>query len=504
MIFANNDVVPIPIQTALRMPPASTVGMSVLDVIRYITRIITAELETATGADEELHALGLGDDDLVSDAGDSDISEYEVALHDFEDEDHALPPPRLDNRLPSILKKLSRTAHKNLKRDLTAAIRVGIRPKLLHDTEVHLHSIFALPFKVAQLGVPDNTLEAWDLEPNDFILLLMQLNDGYPSLQDFLASENGSEQVNFRLGKCKNSEPSLSSARLAFSRSHWQDVDKGSTQRDEPSEAGTSGQGTTSDTFVVSYLFGPINEILGEYLPRLIRLRRTQKLSWDEAQERVCQDERRQDKTTPEEHKLQSSQDPDPRADPIISHSVSSALQADFVLEDEKDFSLPLVAVQFALRRLARCAEFCMVCHRKINGGYEAVKPSVCEDHLCLFKFMNLGLGRAAEHEIVKQPYVVDLLISFFGAAINNKSRTTIPRGLGIKTFEEHKGIAAWADLSKGEVRFDKSAESPHSEFSKGASFVIASGPSSDRSRKQGEADQRKSALSHQCLATFP
>jgi ubiquitin-conjugating enzyme E2 Q len=492
MIFANDDVVPTPVQSALRMPPASTAGMSVLDVIRYITRILTAELEAATGADGYLDAFGLGDDDLESNAGDSDVSEYEVALHDFEDEDHALPPPRLEERLPSIFKKLSRTAHKNLKRDLTAAIRVGIRPKLLHDTEVHLHSIFALPFKVARLGVPEATLEAWDLDPNHFIVLLMQLNGGDPNLRDFLVSDKGEEQITFRLGKCKSDEPSLSSARLTFSRSHWQDANKGSTQSDEPSEVCESAKGGASDTFLAPYLFSPINEILGEYLPRLIRLRRTQKLSWDEAQECVCQDERRQDKTTPADKKPPKSRKSDPLAEPIISQSVSSALQPDFALEDEEDFSLPLVAMQFALRRLARCTEFCMVCHRKIKGGYEAVKPFVCEDHLCLFKYMNLGLGRAAEHEIIQQPYVVDLLISFFAAAINSQSRTSIPPALGIKTFDEHKGFAASADFSKREVWFDKKAGAPRPDFPQGASFVIGSGPSEIHPWPRGQGDKRK------------
>lgn len=492
MIFANDDVVPTPVQSALRMPPATTFGMSALDVVRYITRIITAELEAATGVDEEVDALGLGDDDLESNADDSDVSEYEVALHDFEDEDHALPPPRLDNRLPSILKKLSRPAHKNLKRDLTAAIRVGIRPKLLHDTEVHLHSIFALPLKVARLGVPDDTLEAWDLDPNEFIVLLMQLNGGYPSLQDFLVSDKGEEQITFRLGKCKSSEPSPSSARLAFSRSHWQDTNKGSTERDEPLKACESAKGETSDTFLVSYLFNSINEILGEYLPRLIRLRRTQKLSWDEAQERVCQDERRQNKTTPADKKPRKTQKSDPLPEPVISQSVSSALQPDFALEDDEDFSLPLVAMQFALRRLARCTEFCMICHRKIKGGYEAVKPFVCEDRLCLFKYMNLSLGRAAEHEIIHQPYVVDLLVSFFAAAVSSNSRTSIPPALGIKTFDENKGFAAWADFSKREVWFDKSAGTPSPEFPKGASFVIGSGPSKVHPWPRGQSDERE------------
>lgn len=79
--------------------------------------------------------------------------------------------------------------------------------------------------------------------------------------------------------------------------------------------------------------------------------------------------------------------------------------------------SFPLVAIQFCLRYLTRCTEFCLVCHDKIKEEFEALKPYVCDKPLCLFQYMTLGFGPSIEHEILTQPYVVDLLVSFCYAA---------------------------------------------------------------------------------------
>jgi ubiquitin-conjugating enzyme E2 Q len=76
------------------------------------------------------------------------------------------------------------------------------------------------------------------------------------------------------------------------------------------------------------------------------------------------------------------------------------------------------------MRYLLRCTEFCLVCHDKIEGGFEALKPYVCSKPLCLYQYMSLGFGPSVEHEIITQPYVVDLLVSFcYTAALNQRLR---------------------------------------------------------------------------------
>jgi ubiquitin-conjugating enzyme E2 Q len=84
------------------------------------------------------------------------------------------------------------------------------------------------------------------------------------------------------------------------------------------------------------------------------------------------------------------------------------------------------------MRYLLRCTEFCLVCHDKIEGGFEALKPYVCSKPLCLYQYMSLGFGPSVEHEILTQPYVVDLLVSFcYTAALNQRLRE-YPTGMSL------------------------------------------------------------------------
>lgn len=73
--------------------------------------------------------------------------------------------------------------------------------------------------------------------------------------------------------------------------------------------------------------------------------------------------------------------------------------------------SVPLIAMQFAMHYFSRCTEYCLRCHRHIDEKFEALKPFVCSDPLCLFQYITMGFGPSIEHEIITQPYVVDLLI---------------------------------------------------------------------------------------------
>lgn len=96
------------------------------------------------------------------------------------------------------------------------------------------------------------------------------------------------------------------------------------------------------------------------------------------------------------------------------------------------DTSFPLVAMQFALRHLVRCTEFCLVCHTKVHSDFEALKPYVCSSPLCLYQYMSLGFGPSIEYEIVSQPTVVDLLVSFCYVAAKTDKLTQFPSGMNL------------------------------------------------------------------------
>jgi len=73
-----------------------------------------------------------------------------------------------------------------------------------------------------------------------------------------------------------------------------------------------------------------------------------------------------------------------------------------------------------------------LVCHRKLPDEFEAIKPYVCENQLCLYQYISLGFGPGIEHEIVAQPYVVDLLISFCYSRATSGKLTDMPNGMSL------------------------------------------------------------------------
>ncbi|KAK5735689.1 hypothetical protein LTR17_008040 [Elasticomyces elasticus] len=95
-------------------------------------------------------------------------------------------------------------------------------------------------------------------------------------------------------------------------------------------------------------------------------------------------------------------------------------------------YSFPLLAMQFTLRHFVRCTEFCLVCHRKLDTELEAIKPYVCDQPLCLYQYMTLGFGPSIEHEILTQPQVVDLLISFCYSSASGRILRDFPDGLAL------------------------------------------------------------------------
>lgn len=119
-----------------------------------------------------------------------------------------------------------------------------------------------------------------------------------------------------------------------------------------------------------------------------------------------------------------------PRPTGIADTNLPPILMDDH-LSSKDAVSLPLTAMQFALRYLVKCTNYCMICHNRTDESFEALKPYVCGNPLCLYQYMSLGLGPSIDQEIIKQEYVVDLLISFCYASLQR----TIGQGVSLREF---------------------------------------------------------------------
>ncbi|KAH8175449.1 poly(ADP-ribose) polymerase catalytic domain-containing protein [Sarocladium implicatum] len=467
VILTSGENPPMLIQSTIDKLNGRTFGKTAHQVIVQIARAITLALESEaeTEIDETLPGLS-------TDALDSEVSDCETEYYEYEDEEPGSHTKhRTKASAPLSFKSLSKEARVRLHHDLQAALRAGVRPYLLGEDQVSSGSIIALSYAVTGLGIPSDTLEAWDLRPTDYIVLLMRLQGSYPSLNTFLEQDSEDDTIQFRLGRCEAPEPSLETAISAFSDNQ---------AKSETEEQETVLPRQASDDFRLMYLFSPINELLQKHLSKLLRLRRKGNLSWDQAVEVIAGIANGSTWRAPTATTGMGGTK-SPENDPVINSTVSQCLQQDFAMDKDENVSFPLVAMQFSLRRLARCTEFCMVCHCKVSSGYEAVKPFVCRAELCLYQYMELGFGRSLEHEIINHPYVVDLLISLFVTSVKERSYRSkdIPRALYFKAprvgamTQPDTPVSTWADFSTGHLWFSDEDELRARAFIPGLRFLI-------------------------------
>jgi ubiquitin-conjugating enzyme E2 Q len=156
------------------------------------------------------------------------------------------------------------------------------------------------------------------------------------------------------------------------------------------------------------FISSSLNDFINHQFISLLKIRNSVGLGWDEAK-RYFNDKQGRFEEQNADLPATYYEEPSQR-----DSTLPNAIAADHLTDDQvKQISFPLIAAQFAMRYLVRCTDFCLVCHDKIEEDFEALKPYVCSKPLCLYQYMSLGFGPSVEHEILTQPYVVDLLVSF-------------------------------------------------------------------------------------------
>ncbi|KND94363.1 Poly [ADP-ribose] polymerase 8 [Tolypocladium ophioglossoides CBS 100239] len=423
-----------------RIPGDSTVS----DILKFISDRLSMRLSAAVDDTLWDEAILSGDEsDDPEDLGFADDSFFASEMGGEPGSGAAYSAATA--RLPTIFTRKDIAA---LKEALKKAQAAGISVGLLPAEQGKAPRVTSLSIRVSQLGLPADALEAWDLKPSEYLVLLVRFTAGYPSLKRYLELPTDQEDVQFRFGKCAAAKPSLLTARLAFSQVSGDEV-----LGDARDESASGNQGTC-DTFLPNHVSRSIDRQLNRSLHKLLALRRSHRVSWTSAQNAVS--------TLVGNPRFGTSLMYDVDEEPIISSQAPQALRHDYALDDEEHMSIPLVAMQLALRQLAHCTEYCMACHAKLEDGPGSLKPYVCARPLCLYQYLSLGFGPSLEHEIINSPYVVDLLIGFFYAANRSGLLREFPSGLTLKvpTIDEAaKNMVAHACLSTGTLRIQPGAD---------------------------------------------
>lgn len=382
------------------------------------------QLQSEDEGQDEDEDLGLSDDD------------------DYDD-DWDMGPKSLGSRATNALS--SKSIYVRPKdRDVIAALNERIRNDLRYVKDAgfrvgHLgmlmnggqDSFITISCRISKLGISEEALQAWNLEPNLYFLVVIRYSSGYQSYTQ-LAQDGvpGCADVHIRVGLSCRYKINIAEAIEAFSKT----TDK----KKEASRPEDTGEEFKQEGLMPFFISRALNDLLNSQLVPCLRYRDRYAFTWDGAEEYFYDHQGMGHEMV---EGLGAKYWKEEAAKIFLPNLVTGDHLADLRSKNmpTRHASFPLLTIQFALRHLVRCTEFCLVCHCRVPADFEALKPYVCDKPLCLYQYMALGFGPSIEHEILSQPYVVDLLISFcYSSASTQKALKTFPVGMGLTVPAPH------------------------------------------------------------------
>ncbi|KAI0137213.1 polymerase [Xylariales sp. AK1849] len=433
MVFAHSEEIPPAIAKTLEDFTAASSGLKVHAALTMLSRNFTAAVEQANAGspvddgdaamtdaeDEENDDLGFG-----SNEDGSDFEDFEY--NEDNDEIFGLA----DDRKPHVTtfsRKVTPEMLSRIRRDFRSVRGSGFKlAKLCGFDEPTEYSIVSVSAQVDRLCLSEEARDAWNLKKEDFIVLLLRYSGNYTTYDDAIDRAAETSNLAFRVRKCSKYKPSINAAVEAFAprpntRTFGDNTIEITRAPDEDSsDLSMFGIGQSIDTFMDS-----------EFIP-MLKVRVQDNVSWDVAKRRLLAMSRNM--STGHVGDIETNEtDTDRVRGEMSDQDRLPAFLANDHLISKNEISLPVIAAQFAMRYLIRCTDYCMVCHQKVEGDFEALKPYVCGDSLCLFQYMTMGFGPSIDQEIMNQPNVVDLLVSFCYAGL--RSASTAALGSGIRDF---------------------------------------------------------------------
>lgn len=425
---------------------------------------ISDDSEDQDDNDSERASLGEKQD---HDNGDEEFDDFDATdLHSDYDDDIFFPDAKkaglpggentMAPRIPS-----SETEMRRVRSDLRAAKHAGFKVGVLGDLSAG--GIVCISIRVVKLGISEEAMQAWGLRRHHYLVLMIKFEAGYQTLDQVSEMNNLNDQTDMRVVLCHHYKPDTTEAFEAFANT------KKGDQTDPPKgEQVSSGKPPNfkrkCNGIESLFIATQINSLLRERFPMIVRYRLQRGVPWMGAEMRF-------------NDSLGAPLGSEVMANTYYAHESSDAralkaiVKADAIAEGPQPLSLPLVTMQFVLRHIVRCTEFCLVCHCKVENTFEALKPYVCSKPLCLYQYLNLGFGPSIEWEILSQPYVVDLLVSFCYVSARHGRITQFPTGLNLtvpmfsKLDEDNQGaklprtypncIVAAYDRSRHQLLFD-------------------------------------------------
>ncbi|ORY03838.1 hypothetical protein BCR34DRAFT_65912 [Clohesyomyces aquaticus] len=416
MIFAPDDA-PGSIAGALSDIADSACGKSIIQLLELISRKLGSV--DGDGDRQMLDSQEEFDEDLDSEDDYDDVEEY------FPDDDMN-PKPMLAKQgttssIEGWVKPTSEFRHR-IRSDLLTAKGHGFKVGHLGGLLDGLGCYVSLSIRLSKLGISEEAMQAWQIEGSEYLVVIFHYPNGYKTMDSMKSYDAPTARRNFgvRVGISSTYKPTMHEAIQAFTV-----LSKEEEKRRE-SESQSESQSTLHKGFRSSFISRPLNELFDERFPTLLHYRYNG-MPWSGA-ELFYNDHYGSSGA----HSDLGLSDAYLEAE-NVSAAYPTIVTADHIQDSpSQQHSLPLIGMQFVLRHFVRCTEFCLICFTKMPDDLQAIKPYVCDKPLCLYQYMSLGFGPSIEHEILSQPKVVDLLISFCYASARMGRLKDFPSGLSL------------------------------------------------------------------------
>ncbi|KAI0124461.1 hypothetical protein F4776DRAFT_629828 [Hypoxylon sp. NC0597] len=436
LIYTNDDIPPA-VARVLDESISETMGMRVDTMLSNISQRVRAVLKSNEFTEGDDIAMSDAEE-LSSEMEDTDSIDEDISFEGVEDDyddnlfnDEPTPARRRDSS-PSPTVPITPLLLNRLRQDLLSVHQAGFHAgKASGFGGSGFNDIISISLRARELCLSKETREAWYLAPSDYIVLLIRYGREYTTVDDIMKKDPTGCKVSFRLRKCSKKKPSHQQANAAFSSDLAQNNSEG-TQEDP----------VLSDIWISR----PIEELLNSEFLMMLKFKKNNGCSWDSAKENW------------RSALLGSSTHTKKLVDAVDQGELSNEEQnyktklPSFLTVDhlsgDGELSLPLIVMQFALLYLVRCTDYCTACRCKVKGNFKALRPYVCSSPLCLHQYMNLGFGPSIEYEIVNQPNVVDLLVSFCYASLYARISSTaggireFPTGLNLRVPKIRKVVS--------------------------------------------------------------
>ncbi|KAK4543230.1 hypothetical protein LTR36_005780 [Oleoguttula mirabilis] len=355
------------------------------------------------------------------DDDDGDIYDSDHEAFDFGARQHTTPYAQASPG--AKLKPSDRIFRARIRSDLMAAKSAGFKVGHLGGLMDGFNCFVTISIRMSKLGISEAAMQAWQVTPTDYLTLLIQYPNGYKSNEELQGFDSLrlAPNIGFRVCAGKKYKPTLEEAIKAFTivKKHERDS---ITTTELPGPEDEADESSVRETFISR----PLNSLLQERLVPIVRYR-SSGMDWRGAEDWYSE-------VASKGATAGGDSVPDKFFEPELVHdALPDLLKADhYGAPAVLHHSFPLLAMQFLLRHFVRCTDFCLVCHRQLNTELEAIKPYVCDQPLCLYQYMTLGFGPSIEHEILAQPYVVDLLVSFCYTSAASRKLREFPDGLAL------------------------------------------------------------------------